>query len=104
MNTTPAPVRPLRDPRTNEQRYFDALKRITLYQSVDRLRRRSEKEWGVEFPEVLEMVYENVKSEAERAIRGKRRPKDRVPQTTPEVSGPTPEATYQMLPTRRKRC
>jgi hypothetical protein len=57
------------------QRYFDALKRITCYQSVAHLRRSSEKEWGLPFHEALEMAYENAIDDARRAIRGKRRPK-----------------------------
>lgn len=59
---------------SNEQRYFDMLKRITLYQSPDRLRRTHEKEWGMTYPDALEMAYENILSDAQRAIRGKRRP------------------------------
>lgn len=59
----------------NELRYFDALKRITLYQSVERLRRSSQKDWGVGFEEALEYAYENVIQEAHNALRGKRRPK-----------------------------
>lgn len=59
----------------NELRYFDALKRITKYQRVEKLRRDSEKDWGLSFEEALQFAYDNVKSEAERAIHGKRRPK-----------------------------
>lgn len=58
----------------NEQLYFDALKRISLYQSVERLRRSSQKDWGLEFSEALEMAYENVIEEAKQSVRGKRRP------------------------------
>jgi hypothetical protein len=61
---------------SQELRYYDALKRITQYQTVDQLRRHSEKHWGVCFEEALEMAYENVIEEARIAIRGKRRPKD----------------------------
>lgn len=61
---------------SNEQLYYDTLKRITKYDSPEWLRRRSEKAYGLEFAEALEYCYENVKSEAERAVRGKRRPKD----------------------------
>ncbi len=59
---------------SNEQRYFDALKRITKYQSVERLRRDSENDWGVGYPEALEYAYENVIGDAQRAVHGKRRP------------------------------
>jgi hypothetical protein len=57
-----------------EIRYFDALKRITRYQSVERLRKKSEQDWGLLFEEALEMAYENVLDDAKRAIKGKRRP------------------------------
>ena len=63
---------------SNEQLYYDALKRITHYSSVERLRRGSEKSYGLPFHEALEYAYENVIGEAERAIRGKRRPKDQA--------------------------
>lgn len=64
--------------QSNEQRYFDALKRITQYQSPDRMRRSSDKDWGLDFEETLEYAYENVIEEARRAIKGKRRPADKV--------------------------
>ena len=60
----------------SEQRYFDALKQITKYESVERLRKHSERNWGLAYEEALEMAYENVINEARSAIRGKRRPKD----------------------------
>ena len=60
--------------QSNEQRYFDALKRITQYQSSDHLRRGSEKEWGLPFAEALEYAYENVRDDARRAVKGRRRP------------------------------
>lgn len=77
----------------NEQRYYDALKRITLYQSVEWLRHSPEKEWGIEYPESLEMAYENMKSDAARAIRFKRRPKLKSPQAATDGAGSTPEAS-----------
>lgn len=58
----------------NEQLYYDTLKRITKYDSVERLRRTAEKAYGLPFEEALEYAYENVISEAERAVRGRRRP------------------------------
>jgi hypothetical protein len=61
--------------QSNEQRYFDMLKRITLYQSVEHLRKHSQRDWALPFEEALEMAYENIISDAQRAIRGKRRPK-----------------------------
>ena len=60
---------------SNESRYFDALKRITKYQSPEHLRKHSERDWGLNFEEALEMAYENVVGDARRAIKGKRRPK-----------------------------
>lgn len=58
----------------NEQRYFDALKRIAEYSSVAGLRRDAEPSYGLSFEETLEYAYENIKAEAERAVRGRRRP------------------------------
>lgn len=63
---------------SNEQLYYETLKRITRYSSVERLRRGSEKNYGLPFAEALEYAYENVIGEAECAIRGKRRPKDQA--------------------------
>lgn len=61
---------------SNEQLYFDTLKKIARdYQSSDVLRKRAPKDWGVDYEEALEMSYENIQHDAERAIRGKRRPK-----------------------------
>lgn len=61
---------------SNEQLYYDTLKRITKYDKPDRMRRRSEDDYGLGFAETLEYAYENVKAEAERAIFRKRRPKN----------------------------
>lgn len=72
---------------SNEQRYFDALRRIARgYQTPDQLRRNSEKEYGVRYEEALEMAYENLQAEAKCAIRGKRRPKDAP--TAKKLRGP----------------
>lgn len=60
--------------QSNEQRYFDALKRITKYAPPDNLRRHSEQVYGLPFEEALEYAYENVISEATAAVKGKRRP------------------------------
>lgn len=58
---------------SNEQRYYDALKRIARdYQKSDRLLRDGD--CGLEGPEALGMAYDNIQSEAAAAIRGKRRP------------------------------
>lgn len=47
---------------------------IAAYDSVEHLKRTSEKEYGLTYPEGLEMAYENIREEAKHAIRGKRRP------------------------------
>ena len=47
-----------------EAALYTALKRITLYDSPERLRRASEKNWGVPFEEAIEMAYDNVQGEA----------------------------------------
>lgn len=61
---------------SNEQRYYDALKRITKYQTPEQIMRRAEKQYGLSGKEALEMAYENIQQEARNAIVGKRRPKD----------------------------
>lgn len=59
---------------SNEQRYYDTLQKIARgYQTSDQIRRSAPKE-GFDFDEMLEMVYDNIQGEAERAIHGKRRP------------------------------
>jgi hypothetical protein len=61
---------------SNEQRYFDALREIArAYASPDELRRTSERRYGLDGDEAIEMAYENVKAVAVEAIRGRRRPK-----------------------------
>ncbi len=61
------------------------LRRISKYQSVERLRSGSEKDWGLPFEEALEMAYENVISEAVNGLRWK-------PTTTKQTEGRDPEA------------
>lgn len=56
-------------------RYFDALKRITQFQSVEWLRKNSEKAYGLTPEEAIEMAYENIAVLAKVVIRGERRPK-----------------------------
>lgn len=63
---------------SNEQRYFDALKRIARdYMTPEQLRRKAS-QYGLSFAEMLEMSYENLQDEAKHAIKGRRRPKDRA--------------------------
>ena len=54
---------------------YSALKRITKYDSTDRLRRDGEESWGVPFAEALEMAYENLQSEARAGLSGVRQPR-----------------------------
>jgi hypothetical protein len=61
----------------NELRYFDALKRITKYQTPEQLRKHSMRDYALSYYEALEMAYENVIQEAKNAVLGKRRPKTR---------------------------
>lgn len=62
--------------QSNEQRYYDILKRIAKsYASPERLKRDSEKRYGCSGEEAIEMAYENIQWEAEAAIKGRRRPK-----------------------------
>lgn len=58
---------------------YNALKRITRYQSPDRLRRRSLPDFGLDYPEALEYAYENVIGEAKAGIKGVRFPKRKEP-------------------------
>lgn len=62
----------------NELAYFNTLRRIAReYQTPDQLRKSAERDFGVSYEEALEMAYENLQSEAERTIKGKRRPKQK---------------------------
>jgi hypothetical protein len=55
-----------------EIRLLVALKRITAYQTPDRLRRNADKQYGLSGEEAIEMAYENMQQEARNAIRGVR--------------------------------
>lgn len=59
---------------SNEQTYFDTLKRIVKYMTPDQIRRDA-KANDMGYEEYLEMAYENIQFEAKHAIKGKRRPK-----------------------------
>jgi hypothetical protein len=48
--------------------YFDALRRIAAYSDPEWIREHGEEEWGLPPSECLEMAYENVLSEARRAV------------------------------------
>ena len=43
---------------------LNALKKIKAYQSPEKLRKDSSKDWGLDFEEVIEMSYENIQGEA----------------------------------------
>ena len=49
---------------------YSALKTITQYQSPEKLRKDSKKEWGVDFTDAIEMSYENIQQTAKDAIKG----------------------------------
>lgn len=58
------------------QRLYDTLHKIARgYMTTDELRRKSEKQWGLDYAEALEMSYENIQQEAAQAIKGMRQPK-----------------------------
>lgn len=50
------------------------LKEISKYQSPEKLRRQSEKQYGLSYEEALEMAYENVIEAAKRAVAGIKKP------------------------------
>lgn len=58
-----------------EQRLYDALKRISMYDKPERIRRDAGKRYGLDPVEAVEMAYENILAEAKAAIKGMRRPK-----------------------------
>ena len=57
-----------------EQKLYDALKRIAQYSTPRNLRRRAEKDYGLDPSEAIEMAYQNVLDEARAALNGMRRP------------------------------
>lgn len=60
---------------SNEQVYYDRLKRIARgYMTPQQIRRDADGS-GLSYVEYLEMSYENIQTEANAAIKGKRRPK-----------------------------
>lgn len=58
-----------------EVKLYEALRRISRYETPDRLRRSGEKQYGLPGEEVVELAYENIQEEARRAIKGVRLPK-----------------------------
>jgi hypothetical protein len=72
-----------------EQRFYVALKRITAYMTPAQLRRESERQYGLDHAEALEMAYENVIDEAKEALRGYRRKKKAVEPPEVQVIAPS---------------
>jgi len=63
---------------------YTFLRRIAAYHTPERLRNRSQKDWGLDYEEALEMAYENVLQEAKSALKAVRKPfleKGAQPQT-----------------------
>ena len=60
---------------TNMWKMYTALKKISCYDSIEKLHRHAEKEYGCEPSEAIEMAYENIQLEAKAAIKGVRLPK-----------------------------
>lgn len=58
-----------------EARFYETLKRIAAYMQPATLRRRCEREYGLEYGEALEGAYENVIWEAQAALKGYRKPR-----------------------------
>lgn len=50
----------------------EALLEIKAYDSTEKLRKDSERDWGLEFEEVLEMAYDNIQATAAFAVKGVR--------------------------------
>lgn len=64
-------------PLKHEQQYFETLKRIASFQTPEQLRRKSEKQYGLNYEEALEYAYENMREAAREAVRGRRMPHER---------------------------
>ncbi len=56
----------------NYNKMRNALIEITKYQTPYKLRKDSEKDWGVDFEEAIEMAYENIQVTAKDAVKGVR--------------------------------
>jgi hypothetical protein len=61
---------------SHEREYFDALKTIASFDSPEFIRSKYEKLYGLEYPESLEMAYNNMIHCAKQATYGRRRPKE----------------------------
>lgn len=60
-------------------RMYVALQRIKRYQSPARLRRDSQKQYGLPYEEALEYAYENIQGEAKHGLSNVRKPKVETP-------------------------
>ena len=54
-------------------RMRDTLVEISKYQTPDKLRKDSQKDWGLEYEEALEMAYENIQETARMSVIGVRK-------------------------------
>lgn len=60
---------------TKQMQQFNKMREVLLkiakrYQSPDRLRKNSEKDYGLDYEEALEMAYENIQTDAARVVKG----------------------------------
>ena len=58
-----------------QQRLYDALKRIATSFTTGELRRRAPKQYGLSAEEAIEYAHDNLRAEAREALRGLKRPK-----------------------------
>jgi hypothetical protein len=73
---------------------YAALQRIKAYQTPERLRKRSGKDWGLDDGnEAVEMAYENVLQEAKNGLLGVRLPKKKTAEPTASSSPPEGKST-----------
>lgn len=59
----------------SEERLHAALVRISKYLPPEKLHRQSERLYGLDGSEAIEMAYENVLAEAKAALKGYRKPR-----------------------------
>jgi hypothetical protein len=50
--------------KQNYNQMINALRRIKAYDSPEKLKKNSQKDWGLEYEEALKMSYENIQNEA----------------------------------------
>jgi len=59
--------------KQNYNRMRETLIKITKYQTPDKMRKDSNKDWGLSFEEAIEMAYENIQDEAKFGVKGVRK-------------------------------